>query len=59
MVEMVLLIMIITIITVVVIIIIIIIIIIILKLKNEIDRQDMFHPMSRLCREREKTVSHI
>ena len=56
---MVLLIMIITIITVVVIIIIIIIIIIILKLKNEIDRQDMFHPMSRLCREREKTVSHI
>ena len=53
---MVLLIMIITIITVVVI---IIIIIIILKLKNEIDRQDMFHPMSRLCREREKTVSHI
>ena len=52
---MVLLIMIITIITVVV----IIIIIIILKLKNEIDRQDMFHPMSRLCREREKTVSHI
>ena len=57
---MVLLIMIITIITVVVVIImIIIIIIIILKLKNEIDRQDMFHPMSRLCREREKTVSHI
>ena len=54
---MVLLIMIITIITVVVII--IIIIIIILKLKNEINRQDMFHPMSRLCREREKTVSHI